>query len=228
MPMRLGRANAQRFGVLWERCVAVPPSLPARVVYRDLAAHLDAADRAFHNMRHIEDCLLRFDEVASRLDDPDAVELALWFHDVVYVPGDPANERRSAELFVAHAAGASASLRRRVVALILATERRSAPRTSDARFVDDIDLAGFGGSWGAFARNSRRLRREFADVDDDAYHRGQWKFLSQLRRRRSFFRTAYFSDRYGAQAHANLDRLLADLERRGYGGGGEAQAATRP
>ncbi len=217
MAMRLGRANAQRFGLLWGRCVAMPPSPAARTVYRDLAAHLDGPGRAFHNMRHIDDCLLRFDEVASRLDDPDAVELALWFHDVVYVPGDPSNERRSAEFFVTRAGGAAVALRRRVVALILATERRQAPRTSDARFIDDIDLAGFGGTWGAFARNSRRLRREFASVGDAEYHRGQWKFLSELRRRRRFFRTAYFSDRYGAQAHANLDRLLADLERRGHG-----------
>lgn len=214
--MRLARANAQSFGVLWDRCVAVPPSQPARIVYRDLVLQLDAPGRAFHNMRHIDDCLRRFDEVRSRLDDPDAVELALWFHDSVYVPGDPANERRSADLFVTHAAGAPAAFRRRVVALILATERSRAPRTRDARFIDDIDLAGFGQPWDAFARNSRRLRREFASVDDDAYHRGQWKFLSQLRRRRRFFRTAYFSERYGARAHANLDRHLADLERRGY------------
>jgi len=217
MAMRLGRANAQRFGVLWQRCVAVPPSPSPRTVYADLAAHLNAAGRTFHNMRHIDDCLRHFDEVERRLADPDAVELALWFHDVVYVPGDPANERESAALFLTHAGGAPASLRRRVVALILATERRQAPRTPDARFVDDIDLAGFGGTWEAFARNSRRLRQESAGVDDAAYYRGQWKFLSRLRRRPRFFRTAYFRDRYERQAHANLDRLLADLERRGYG-----------
>lgn len=221
MALRRGRATAQRFGVLWQRCASVPPSPSARTVYRDLAAHLDTAGRAFHNMRHVDDCLLHFDEVASHLADPDAVELALWFHDVVYVSGDPANERRSAELFLTHAAGVPVPLRRRIVALILATERRQVPRTPDARFVDDIDLAGFGGTWEAFARNSRRLRRESASVDDDTYHRGQWKFLSQLRCRRRFFRTAYFRDRYEKQAYANLDRLLAELERRGYGERGE-------
>lgn len=227
MAMRLERANAPRFGVLWQRCLAVPPSPPARTVYRDLSAQLDAPGRAFHNMRHVDDCLLRFDEVAPLLVDPDAVELALWFHDVVYVPGDPANERRSAERFLVHAAGAPALLRRRVVALILATERSRAPRTNDARFIDDIDLAGFGGSWEAFARNSQRLRREFATVDEDVYARGQWKFLSRLRRRPRFFRTRYFRDRYEKQAHANLDRLLGDLERRGYGEGA-FQTAARP
>lgn len=214
-----GRATARHFVTLWRRCVAAPPSLPARAAYADLVSLLDTRGRAFHNLGHIEDCLRRFDEVARYLDDPDAVELALWFHDAVYVPGDRANERRSAEFFVAQAAGASPALRRRVAALILATERTRAPRTSDARFVDDIDLSGFGGSWETFARNSRRLRREFAGIGDDAYYRGQWAFLSRLRRRPRFFRTAYFRDRYERQAHANLDRLLADLGRRGYADG---------
>lgn len=213
--MRLARANAIRFGALWRRRVACPPSAPA-AVYADLVRRLDAPGRAFHNLRHIDDCLHRFDEVARRLDDPDAVELALWFHDAIYLPGDPANERASAQLFVAQAAGAPAFLRRRVAALILATERRHAPRTDDARFIDDIDLSGFGAPWVTFARNSRALRREFAALGDEVYYRGQWMFLSRLRRRPRFFRTAWFRDRYERQAHANLDRVLADLAQRGY------------
>lgn len=210
------RATATRFGALWKRRIAVPPSPAAAAVYADLVRRLDAPDRVFHNLRHIDDCLRGFDEVAPHLRDADAVELALWFHDAVYAPGDPANERRSADLFVAQAGGAPHVLRARVVSLILATERRQAPRTEDARFVDDIDLAGFGVGWAAFAASSARLRREFADLDDGAYYRGQWKFLSRLRRRPTFFRTAWFRERYEAQARANLDRLLADLARRGY------------
>ena len=47
---------------------------------------LGGDDRRFHNLQHIDDCLHRFDEVAPLLDDRDAVEMALWCHDAVYVP----------------------------------------------------------------------------------------------------------------------------------------------
>lgn len=219
MTIRHARANAARFGALWQRCVASPPSPSAARVFDDLRARLDAPGREFHNLRHIDDCLRHFDDVARRLADPAAVEMALWFHDAVYAAGDPANERRSADLFLAQAAGAPVSFRRRVASLIMATERKQVPRTADARFIDDIDLANFGGTWASFARNSARLRREFADMSDEDYSRGQWRFLSRLRRRRRFFRTAYFRERYEARAHANLDRLLADLAQRGYAAG---------
>lgn len=218
MMRRLARANATRFAALWQRSIAVPPSPRADAVFADLRDRLNAPGREFHNLGHIDDCLLRFDEVRDRLVHPDAVEMALWFHDAIYDAGDPTNERRSADLFVDYADGASASFRRRVVALVMATERKQAPRTDDARFIDDIDLSGFGSSWASFARNSQRLREEFARMSDDDYYRGQWRFLSRLRRRPRFFRTPYFRQRYEAHAHANLDRVLSDLARRGYEG----------
>src|SRR5689334_9923752 len=111
--MRIGRANGTRFGALWRRSVASPPSPDSAVVYDDLCARLEEPGRKFHNIGHIDDCLERFDDVRRHLEDPDAVELALWFHDAVYVPGDATNERRSAELFLSHAAGARPALRRR-------------------------------------------------------------------------------------------------------------------
>ena len=186
-------------------------------VFDQLAAAYNEPIRAYHNLEHLRHCLTELDGNMTLARRPLEVEAALWFHDAVYEPGDPTNERRSADLFVAQASGGSHALRARVASLIMATERKEAPRTDDARFVDDIDLAGFGVGWAAFARSSAQLRREFAEITDADYYRGQWKFLSRLRRRPKFFRTAYFRDRYEAQAQSNLDRLLTDLARRGYG-----------
>jgi predicted metal-dependent HD superfamily phosphohydrolase len=174
------------------------------VVYDDLRARLCEPTREFHNIGHIDDCLRRLDDVRPHLGDADAVELALWFHDAVYVPGDPTNERRSAELFLSHAAGAPAALRRRVSALILTTRRNRTPRDNDCRFIDDIDLAGFGSPWEEFMRNGDLLRREFATQSDADYYRGLATFLTSLR----------------AQAAAVPDRLVCQALR----GPGAAQS----
>ena len=65
-------------------------------------------------------------------------------------------------------------------------------------------------------RNGALLREESSTQSDASYHAGQAIFLSALQRRRHFFRTEYFRDRYEAIARANLQRLLADLRALGY------------
>jgi predicted metal-dependent HD superfamily phosphohydrolase len=209
--MTIDRADGTRFGELWRRCVASPPSPGAASVFADLRARLLEPGRRFHNMGHIDDCLARLDEVERHVEDPDAVELALWFHDAVYVPGDAANERRSAELFLSHAAGARPRFRRRVIALILTTRRNRTPRDNDCRFIDDIDLAGFGSPWEEFMHNGNLLRREFATQSDADYYRGLSAFLTSLRRRPRLFRTDWFAKRYEDQAQQNLTRLLGEI-----------------
>ena len=209
--MGIGHADGTRFGPLWRRCVASPPSPDAAVVYDDLYGRLQEPGRKFHNIGHIDDCLARLDEVKRHLVDPDAVELGLWFHDAVYVPGDPTNERRSAELFYSHAAGAPPMFRRRVGALILTTQRSRTPRNNDCKFIDDIDLAGFGSPWDEFMYNGDLLRREFALQSDADYYRGLAAFLTSLRRRPRFFRTDWFARRYEAQAQRNVERLLGEI-----------------
>jgi predicted metal-dependent HD superfamily phosphohydrolase len=209
-------ADSRRFGALWRRCVPSPPSPDADAVFAELVRSLRASNRHFHNLEHIRECVRRVDEVAPRLDDPDAVELALWFHDVIYTAGDPTNERRSAELFLRLATGAQPALRRRVSGLILATRHHGVPRTNDRRYVEDIDLVGFGAPWGKFMRNGDLLRLEFAQQADVEYYAGQVAFLARLARRPAFFATDYFRRRFEARAQENLSRLLALRVAEGY------------
>jgi predicted metal-dependent HD superfamily phosphohydrolase len=205
-----------RFDALWRRCAGTAESVAAAIVQDDLRRLLGGADRRFHNLHHIADCLRRFDEVASLLSDPDAVEVALWFHDAVYTPSDPDNERLSAELFLALSKGADALFRRRVCSLILATRHQTEPRSNDRRFIEDIDLAGFGSPWEEFMREGDLLREEFAAQSDDKYYAGQVGFLARLKRRPWFFATEFFRGRYERQAQANLDRLLSLRAEQGY------------
>ena len=209
-------ADARRFGAVWRRTVASPPSPDADTVYADLLRRLDGDDRRFHNLQHIDDCLHRFDEVAPLLDDRDAVEMALWFHDAVYVPASPENERLSAALFLGFSEGARTDFRKRVTRLILTTRRTAAPRSKDQKFIDDIDLAGFGASWTEFMRHGELLREEFAALDDAEYYAGQASFLARLQQRRRLFATDWFRDRYENNAQANLRQTLAHLAAQGY------------
>ena len=211
-----GTDGATRFAALWDRCIAQPASPSGSDVYEALAQRLGAPDRRFHNLDHIRECLRQLDRVATLVADRDALELALWFHDAEYTPGDPSNERRSALLFVALGAGAPALLRRRVVGLVLATRHRKPARTHDRRYIEDIDLIGFGAPWDKFMYNGDLLRDEFAMQSDREYYTGQVAFLTMLESRPVFFLTDYFRTRYEAQAKDNIRRLLALRAAQGY------------
>ena len=214
--MNTSEIPSARFDALWRRCVASPDCVAAGEVQADLRRRLGAPERRFHNLHHIRDCLDRFDEVASLLSDRDAVEVALWFHDAVYVPSDADNERYSAELFFARSNGANPLFRRRVCGLILATRHQGEAHSNDRRFIEDIDLAGFGAPWDQFMREGALLREEFAAKTDAQYFAGQVCFLERLKQRPWFFATDYFRDRYEARAQANLNGLLALLAKKGY------------
>ena len=209
-------SHASRFERLWRRHVASPPSPEGATVYAELRVLLAAPYRRYHTLEHIHDCLRRLDEVAHLLDDPDAVELALWFHDAIYDMDSGTNEQRSAELFERLAKGADPAFCRRVRGLIMATRHQGGERNHDRRFIVDIDLAGFGAPWKEFMRNGALLREESPAKTDAQYHRGQFGFLTRLQRRRHFFATAHFRERYEAKARENLGRLLADLASQGY------------
>jgi predicted metal-dependent HD superfamily phosphohydrolase len=215
-PMSAAAFGASRFERLWRRCVASPPSPDGAAVYDELRRLFGAPFRRYHTLDHIHDCLRRLDDVTKLLVDPDAVELALWFHDAVYEMDAGTNEQRSAELFERLAKGADPALRRRVYGLVMATRHVGRERSPDRRFIVDIDLAGFGAPWNEFMRNGALLREESPAKTDAQYHRGQMSFLQRLQRRRHFFSTDYFRDRYEAIARENLRRLLDDLANRGY------------
>jgi predicted metal-dependent HD superfamily phosphohydrolase len=208
--------GASRFERLWRRSIASPPSPSGAEVYAQLTRLLGASYRRYHTLEHIQDCLRRLDRVSALLDDPDAVELGLWFHDAIYEMDSGTNEQHSAELFERLAKGADPAFRRRVCGLIMATRHRGGERNHDRRYIIDIDLAGFGASWDEFMRNGALLREESPKKSDMQYHCGQVSFLQRLQRRRHFFATEYFRDRYEAKARANLRRLLDDLASRGY------------
>lgn len=55
--------------------------------------------RHYHTMSHVLDMLKTLDESKENLEHADDVELAIWFHDAVYVPHRNDNECASAALF---------------------------------------------------------------------------------------------------------------------------------
>ena len=204
--------DRRRFEALWSRRIGDG----AGTVFDEIETLYGEPHRKYHTAAHIEHCLRMFDVAADRMDDPDAVEMALWFHDAIYDVPARENELRSAELFAARAAGrGSERFRADVHALIMATTHLDPPATLDEAFIVDIDLSSFGRPWEEFMDDSRAVRAELAHVPDVEFYPRQRKFLESLAARPVFCFTEFFRDRHEARARANIERLCARLETQG-------------
>ncbi|MCK5918607.1 MAG: hypothetical protein KAG34_09285, partial [Cocleimonas sp.] len=65
-------------------------------LYDHLRLFYAESHRAYHTFEHIKVCLTHLDNVSNKLENAFEVELALWFHDVIYDPSSKTNEFDSA------------------------------------------------------------------------------------------------------------------------------------
>jgi predicted metal-dependent HD superfamily phosphohydrolase len=208
-------AAGDRFAALWRSCHSGPQARPPDPIYADLVARYGEPHRRYHTIGHVDDCLERFDAVRHLTEEPAAVELALWLHDAICTPGARDNERRSAELYLAHAAGATPRFQRHVCSMILAS-RHCGPCHGDWRYVCDIDLAGFAHRWPKFRDTTDLVRAEFPHQSDAEFARALAPFLESLQARPHVFFTSHFRERCEAPARANIAALLDEWRSAGY------------
>lgn len=199
-----------RWSGLWQRLGARGDGLP--VFTRLTAAYADPA-RAYHTANHIRDCLAQFDLSRNTTQPADEVEAAIWFHDVVYLPGASDNEDRSADLArsTLEEFGVWPEVTGQIARLVLVTRHVTIPTEPDAALVCDIDLSILGRPPREFAGFERRIRREYAWVPEAVYRGARSEILGGFLARGSIYQTSYFRDRYEAPARANLSRALTAL-----------------
>lgn len=215
MPSTPDRARWQQ---LWLH-LGAPPALAhgadANTCYEQLCAAYAEPQRHYHGLQHLTECLSLFDTAADTAQRPEEIELALWFHDAIYIPQRGDNEARSAAWAVATlatmglTAAACAALSARVEAAILATRHDGAPPSGDAQLLVDIDLAILGASPVRFAEYETQIRAEYAWVDEAEFRRKRRSVLAAFAARDPLYQTVAIRRRCETAARRNLQHALA-------------------
>lgn len=208
---------AERFCKLWMRCGG--KTAQPEPVWQILRQRYREPHRFYHDLSHLSHCLGELDAARSQIEEFDATEMAIWFHDIIYVYGAKDNEVLSADLFGELAEPLMpADFVERVCEFIIATQHAGAAGDAGIAFLVDIDLSGFGLPWEGYLADSNALRREAPNVNDEMYYQGKLRFLDELQRWSSLFQTEYFRDRLESTAQANITRYSSDLREQGFGG----------
>ena len=188
-------------------------------LYDQLTHYYSHPARVYHNLEHIRYCLGKFDEVIHLVPHPDLVELAIWFHDAIYELWADDDEFRSASLalfFITQLMGLERDLARRVAFIIENTAYFNKNNThtpnEDAKYMIDIDLAGFGDTLEVFEQNGKNVAAEYGWVDTAEHLEKRIKILKIFRTRDPFYLTDYFRKKYQERARDNLDIEINILE----------------
>lgn len=188
----------------WGNLQLAPPD---GLIDKLLAAYMEA-QRHYHCLQHLQECLSHFEGAAHLAAHPGEVELALWFHDAIYDVKGKTNELQSAQWASSElaAAGASPSVIQRVHELIMATRHDASPTDSepDQQLLVDIDLAILGAAPERFQEYTQQVRAEYSWVPGLIYRINRARILKGFLKRPSIYGTRFFRDRFEAQARDNL------------------------
>ena len=188
-------------------------------VRQDLRARYAEPHRAYHGQAHIDAMLARLDADRGALAGPDAVELAVWFHDAVYDPRAADNEARSAALLRTELGGfLDAAPLDRAAMMILATATHTLPAglppdlERDAAVLLDLDLAVLGAGAAVYDEYERGIATEYVPVHGVARFRaGRLAFLQGVLAKPRIFITEAAHQSMDAAARANIGRAMAAL-----------------
>ena len=187
--------------------------IPAYAVFDRLVAAYSEPHRFYHTLEHLGEMF----RVAGRLPVADrlSVNLAIWFHDVIYDPTRSDNEERSA--IVAGEWLAELPLSPTVIQwvqqLVRATAHGTPPPTEDADILCllDADLAILGSAEARYLRYAEAIRREYAHIPEPEYQAGRAAVLRSFLARSPLYHNRLLQEEGDEPARRNLEAELQRL-----------------
>jgi predicted metal-dependent HD superfamily phosphohydrolase len=192
----------------------------SRTEWAAVVAAWSEPHRRYHDLAHLAAVLGLVGALAEAADDPDAVRLAAWYHDIAYDPERTDNEQVSA-------ARARAGLRGlvpdgrvdEVERLVLLTAGHDpAPDDADGAVLCDADLAVLAGPPDAYVAYASAVREEYGHLSDDEFTAGRIAVLEHLLGLPALYRTPEAARLWAERAVANMTAELTLLRGRAASG----------
>ena len=159
--------------------------------------------RKYHNEDHLVQILKDLEK--SKFKVPplqwETLVIAAFFHDAVYVPGNPDNEDQSIKVFLESFLGKRFDMVKSVKEMIKATQFRVVPTDKLVKIFWEADNAGFLGSFDHFLETEKKIRLEFGHVSLHTYKKGRLKFLDSC------------LGLMGPKADENVSKLIEYIEK---------------
>ncbi len=182
--------------------------------WAEIVRAYQSAERYYHDLNHISDMLMLWEQHRADLQHPKILALCIWFHDIVYQVDRKGNEQKSAEraLHYLEQSELSATALTQVYQSILATQDHQLSFDyPDLAYLLDFDLAVLGRDWERYLEYTHQIRKEYSIYPDELYRPGRRKVLEHFLTRENLYFTAFAQEEWESQARFNLKMELSSL-----------------
>jgi predicted metal-dependent HD superfamily phosphohydrolase len=187
----------------------------AEKAFNHLIAAYSTPSRHYHTLKHIDRVLSTIQILQGYTNNLPAVQLAAWFHDVVYDTQAQDNEERSADYafkMLSSLAIPESSINI-VTRLILNTKNHQAAMDDyDSQVLLDADLAILATTSVQYPEYSYAIRQEYDWVSEAEYIAGRKQVLERFLKRPRIYFTPLMLEFAEAPARANIQREIQSLD----------------
>lgn len=185
----------------------------------------------YHNILHIAEMLDLFEEYRIySLEKENSILshewryqliMAIFFHDIFYIPGNPNNEILSGIFFDRVIPNSTLVNKKEVQKLIESTAiNYKGKQTLLTRILHDLDYAILGADWNRFMEYETGIQVEALGEGDLKENNPSWlkykkhriSFLESVLKKKSIYYEPYFKNRFEMKARENLTKLIKMLK----------------
>jgi predicted metal-dependent HD superfamily phosphohydrolase len=202
----------------WETLLqlfSVEPRISQKIFFELVTAY-SSTSRFYHTLKHIQQILETIEQMRPLAKNFSTIQLAVWFHDVIYDSKYLDNEERSAEYAVTALTYLKIPITtvESVQHLILNTKHHQAAASDiDSQILLDADLAILGSPELEYKAYTQAIRQEYSWVDDQSYRVGRQQVLQKLLQRKRIYFTKQMFVSLEATARRNIQGEIVDLSR---------------
>lgn len=180
-------------------------------VFQEIVLAYSQANRFYHNLDHIQQVLTVITDLKYLAQDLPSIQLAAWFHDLIYNPQASDNEQQSANYAIAtlEQLAMPQLIIAKVNDLILQTASHQAQlQDVDTQILLDADLAILGATWTEYNYYRQAIRQEYNWLDDTQFQQGRSRVLQSFLNRDKIYQTEPIREQRELQARSNLTQEL--------------------
>lgn len=181
---------------------------------RSIFARMSNENLTYHNYQHVLNLIIK--SINYDIELTLTEQLAIWFHDVIYIPlsKHEFNERNSALFMDASMQGLiDSKIITDASKIIFDTARHLEDFEPFSKNVLDLDMAHFSDEREKYNVSTQNLIKEFenAGVNRVDFNIGRKTFLQKLLSKKNIYRSEYFIDNCEDKARENIRLDLEEL-----------------
>ena len=176
--------------------------------YQILKLHYTDPKRFYHTFNHIKTLLDSLYDFHITNIEKIKIELAIWFHDIIYDPKQKNNEEVSSREFTFFGieVGLDFDLIEEIVNMIIATKHDDSAKTRLEKIMCDIDLKQL--AFPEYIQNSNNVKKEFAHLTNKEWKKGRSNFLKTFINKEFIYYTNEYRGALEDTARINLQKEL--------------------